>query len=190
MPRPPEDIQPDVAELIRIGSVTSVDLAAGRCIVRYGDPDDESGGAQTPPIRWLAMAGETACWSAPSVGEQVLLLTPDGQIAASVALRGIYCNAFPAPASDQSTLLLFGDGARLRYDPESHALEAILPAGATATIEADGGITLRGDVVIEGNVTMSGTLEAEGDVLAGEISLTGHRHGGVQAGGAQSGLPV
>lgn len=189
--RPHEDIPADLAELVRIGTVSSVDLAAGRCTVQIGDPDAGDGATETPALRWIVpCAGQTIAWSPPSVGEQVIVLAPDGQIGAAVVLRGIYQSAFPQPAQDGSTLLRFEDGAELRYDPGTHALTAILPAGATATIDASGGITLRGDVVIEGNVTMSGTLEAEGDVIAGEISLTGHRHTGVQAGGAQSGLPV
>ena len=50
--KPAEDIQPDLAEVIRMGTVLSVDLAEARCIVRYGDPDDDEP-AETPAIRWL-----------------------------------------------------------------------------------------------------------------------------------------
>lgn len=186
-----EDIPADLSELIRAGSIKSVDLASATCTVRYGNPDDEDGGAETPPIRWLAMrAGGTRAWSPPSVGEQALVLAPDGQIAGAVALVGIYSDAFPPPGSTVAELIEYADGARIGYDPESHALTAILPAGGTAVVEAPGGLTIRADVTIEGNVTLKGGMTADDDVVASSVSLKDHVHKNVQAGTAQSGPPL
>ncbi len=186
-----EDIPADLSELIRLGSIASVDLAAGRCTVRYGDPDDDDGGATTPPIRWFAVrAGETRTWSPPSIGEQAMVLAPDGQLAGGVALLGIYSDAFPPPGSTLAELVEYADGAQIGYDPVAHALTAILPAGATALVEAPGGLTIRADVTIEGNVMLKGGITADDDVVASGISLKGHRHKDVQAGAAQSGPPV
>ncbi|MCH2496016.1 MAG: phage baseplate assembly protein V [Erythrobacter sp.] len=184
-----EDIQPDIGDLIRLGTVLSIDLAAARCIVQYGDPDDEDP-AETPPIRWLAgRAGLTRTWSPPSKGEQVLLLSPDGQFANAIALTGIVQNAFPPVGSTSTEIIEFSDGARLSYDPEAGALRAVLPAGATAKIDAPGGITLRGDVAIEGKVTVSETLTAQQNVIAEGVSLKDHVHGKVQAGSAWTDKP-
>lgn len=177
-----EDIPVDVSDLIRLGTIASVDLAAARCVVTYGSDEDD---ATTPPIRWLAArAGATRIWSPPSVGEQVLLLVPDGQIAAAVALCGLVQDAFPAAGSDLTEILMFDDGARISYDPVGHALQALLPGEGTAEIDAPGGLTIRGDVTIEGLVSVSQ------DVVADGVSLKAHLHGGVQAGGSQSGAPV
>ena len=185
-----EDIPADWSTLIRLGTILEVDLAAARCVVRFGNPDDPDGGARTPPIRWLALrAGETRAWSPPSVGEQVLLLTPDGQLGAAVALAGMVQDAFPPPGNSSRELLRFADGAEIAYDPRSHRLEAILPAGGTATIEAPGGITLRGDVAIEGELTVSQSVIAEGDVTGGSVSLKDHRHSQVKSGAELSGKP-
>jgi len=180
-----EDIPADLSELIRLGTIASVDLAARRCTVLYGDEDDEDGGATTPPIRWFApRAGDTRVYSPPSVGEQVMLLCPDGQLAAAVALLGIESDQFPLPGNGLAEVTEYKDGARIGYDPETHALIAILPGGATALIEATGGLTIKGDVTIEGKLT------ASDDVLAGSVSLKNHKHGLVQAGTAQSGVPI
>lgn len=184
-----EDIQPDIGDLVRLGTVLSIDLAAARCVVRYGDPDDEDP-AETPPIRWLAgRAGLTRTWSPPSEGEQVLLLSPDGQFANAIALTGIVQDAFPPAGSTSTEVIEFADGARLTYDPDTSALKAALPAGATAEIDASGGIVLRGDVSIEGKVTVSETLTAQQDIIADGISLTDHVHGKVQAGTAITDKP-
>jgi len=193
---PQEDIPADLASMIRVGTVLSVDLAEARCIVRFGDPDDPDP-AQTGPIRWLTpRAGLTRVWSPPSVGEQVLLLCPDGQIGAAVAIMGIVQDAFPPLGSTTAEVIEFADGARITYDPELSELVASLPAGGKVDITADGGITLRGDVTIEGNLavsqsaTVAETLTADEDMIGGGISLKTHKHGQVQAGSAQSGEPV
>jgi phage baseplate assembly protein V len=78
----------------------------------------------------------------------------------------------------------FPDGASISYNHASHALAVTLPAGGTATIDAPGGMTVNGDV------TVNGTVTATTDVVGGGKSLKGHKHGGVQAGGAQTGTPV
>lgn len=191
MTRAAEDIPADLSELIRLGTIASVDLAAATCTVRYGDPDEDDGGAETPPIRWFAArAGKTRSWSPPSIGEQVMLLVPDGQLAAAVALVGIWSDSFPPPGSTLAELVEYEDGARIGYDPENHALTAILPDGATAVVEAPGGLTIRADVTIEGNVTLNGRMNASEDVTADGISLKTHKHGNVQSGGSQTGDPV
>lgn len=186
-----EDIPLDPATLIRLGVIASVDLAAARCIVRCGDP--EEGETLTPPIRWIMpRCGNTRIWSPPTVGEQVVLLCPDGEIGAGVALTGIIRDSFPPLGSTLEERIDFADGAQLRYDPEAHHLEALLPDGATATITAPGGLTINAQagVTINGDVTLNGTLTASEDVIAEGISLKTHRHGGVQPGSGQSAGPV
>jgi len=176
--RTPEDIETDADGLIRLGTVASVDLAGARCTVRI-DEDAES-----PPLRWIeTRMGATRTWSPPSIGEQVLVLCPAGEIAAGIVLRGVASDAHPAPGTTLRELIRFADGAEIAYDPESHELEAVLPSGATAMLVADGGITITGDI------TLTGKLTASDDVIAGGISLKNHKHGGVQAGGAQTGAP-
>lgn len=192
MRRPPlpEDIPADLSTLIRIGTVVAVDLPAARCRVRYSDPDDEDGEAETPPIRWLTpRAGETRSWSPPSVGEQVVILSPDGQIGAAVALPAIVQDAFPPADSTLREVIVFRDGAEISYDPGTHSLEASLPAGATAEIAASGGIVLRGDVTIEGDVAVTGRIDATEDIVGDGVSLMEHLHSAVQAGTGKSGPP-
>jgi phage baseplate assembly protein V len=177
-----EDIPLDPATLIRLGVIASVDLEAARCTVRCGDP--EGGETVTPPIRWIMpRCGDTRIWSPPTVGEQVVLICPDGEIGAGVALTGITRDSFPPLGSTLEERIDFVDGAQVRYDPEAHHLEALLPDGATATITAPGGLTINGDI------TLNGKLTASDDVIASGISLKNHRHGGTQPGGGQTGAP-
>lgn len=181
MPRTPEDTQTDPDALIRIGVVASVDLADGTCTVTL----DEDDGAETQNIRWLhPRMGQTKMWCPPSVGEQVLVVCPGGEIGAAIAIGGLHSDASPPPIDEATPLLRFADGATLSYDPVAHELLMQLPSGATTVLISDGGIDLVGDVTLTGNLT------ATGDVLADGKSLKSHRHSGVTAGGAQTGLPV
>lgn len=174
----------DVSQVLRVGRIASVNRAAATCTVAVGDPDADDGETLTSDIPWLVpCAGETAVWSPPSEGEQVLLFCPDGDIAQAVAAPGIFSTAFPAPGAGTREFIRFADGAELGYDPDSAKADVTLPSGGKLSIVADGGVT------IEGNLSVTGEIEATGDVVAQGISLATHRHSGVQAGGADTGLP-
>lgn len=177
--RTPEDAPTDPDALARYAVVASVDLAAARCTVTLDD------GVESPPLPWLApRMGEARAWLPPSVGEQVLLICPGGEIGAGLVLGGVPSDANPAPIDEPVALIRFKDGAIVSYDPEAHELLVQLPSGATTVLASDGGIDLIGDV------TLTGSLTASGDVVAGSVSLQNHKHGGVQAGGSQTGGPV
>ncbi|EHJ59927.1 putative baseplate assembly protein V (gpv) [Novosphingobium pentaromativorans US6-1] len=182
--RTPQDTPTDPDALLRYVTIASVDLAAARCSVTI-DASEEDGAVESPPLPWLApRMGDTKAWLPPSVGEQALLLCPGGEIGAGVVVGGLTCHANPAPIDEPVALLRFKDGASLTYDPDAHELLLQLPAGATTVLASDGGIDLIG------NVNLTGTLTASEDVTASGVSLKGHKHGGVQGGGSQTGGPV
>lgn len=68
------------------------------------------------------------------------------------------------------------------------ASQIAITAPDGVTIAADVAIT--GAVAITGDVSITGALAASVDVTAAAISLKTHKHGGVQAGAAQTGLPA
>lgn len=180
-----------LSNLIRLGTIAEVDHAAARCRV-------QSGAVLTAPLPWLsARAGAAAVtWDPPSIGEQVVMFSPGGDLCAAVVLVGIYSTAKPAPsASETLHTQHYTDGAVIEYDHASHALIATLPAGGSAALTAPGGTTITGNVQINGNVQIAGdtgitgTATVDVDVLAAGISLKTHKHSGVQAGSAITGLP-
>lgn len=178
-----DDPQNTIGGLIRYGTVASIDLAAARIKVTIGD-------IETQPVRWLHGAhGNTRVWSPPAVGEQVLLVCPEGDIEGGIALRGVSFDSFPPAGDSTRELIQFGDGAVIAYDPENHALEAVLPDGATVRIVAPGGVTIDADVRITGDLQVDGQIHADGDIVADAISLKSHKHGGVQVGAAKTAVP-
>ncbi|WP_374248063.1 phage baseplate assembly protein V [Thermomonas sp.] len=176
--------------LIRLGTVAEVDHADARCRVT-------TGALTTGWVPWLVpRVGTTIEWSAPSVGEQGVVLCPDGDTSGAVFLRGMYSDALPPPAADAAVhLVRYPDGTTLRYDATAHALDAVLCSGGSASITASGGVTINADTTINGNVQVNGDIQATGtatvatDVIGGGISLKSHTHGGVDAGTDSTGAP-
>jgi len=185
-----------LSNLVRLGTISAVDLARARCRVN-------SDGNQTGWLPWLTpRAGQSIEWSAPSVGEQVILLSAEGVMTGAVVVRGLYCDSFPPPAAAANIhLTVYPDGARVQYDHAAHALTAILPSGGTATLTASGGITLNGPLTvngdtvingqtqINGNASVSQVLTAQTDVIGGGVSLKNHTHSGVKSGPDTSAPP-
>jgi phage baseplate assembly protein V len=161
-----------MGDLIRLAAIASVDRAARTCTVRFTADDEPLG-----PFDWLVgMAGDTAVWSVPSVGEQVILLSPGADVEGGVVLRGIFSSLFPAPSSDDVEMIRFKDHSIISYDPAAHHLSVALTDGATVALTASGGFSLSGDVAVEGKVHATATISSDDQVKAGEITLTGHHH--------------
>ncbi|MGO1068399.1 phage baseplate assembly protein V [Lysobacter sp. CA199] len=185
------DILRKLANIIRLGTVAEVDHATARARVSSGD-------LLTDFLPWSAgRAGHRSQWSPLSVGEQVILVCPQGDTTGGFILGAFYSKANGAPeASAHKHVTRYRDGALIAYDDEAHALSATLPGGGTATVSADGGLTINGPVTINGaatingNVSIDGKADATGDVTGAGVSLTKHPHGGVQTGGGKSGPPV
>jgi phage baseplate assembly protein V len=179
----PADIQRLIGDLVREGTVVSVDLPAGTARVRFADD------LTTGDIPWqCGRSGKTRVWSPPSVGEQVSVLSPEADTARGVIVGSLSSDAHPHAAQDGSTRIDFEDGAWCGYDPGSGDFTVMVGAGK-ATIIARGGVRLVGPVRIEGDIDLQGAMTATNDVVADGKSLKNHVHTGVQAGGALSGKP-
>lgn len=175
-----------ISDLVREGVVDSVDLAAGKAIVRLGD-------LFTPPIDWIMSVGDTTIWIAPTKGQPVTVTCPEGDIERAYISGGL-------PSSDMAPLFLgasvgirFKDGAIITYDPEAQKLQ--LQLTGAAEVVAPQGLAIKADVAIEGDVRVHGDLQATGtvtgddDVVFAGKSAKAHAHGGVAAGASFSGPP-
>ena len=168
-----------IGDLIREGVVIARDGALCRGAI---------GDIETPDIPWLTgRAGKATIWSPPSIGEQVLVLSGEGDLARAIVLPGLYSDAHPAPANDDSTRIVFDDGTILQYDPAERHLNATV-LGGSITFEADNVLVI-GTLTVMGSVEVSEKLTAGEDVVGGGKSLKGHKHLGVQPGQGVSGAP-
>jgi phage baseplate assembly protein V len=174
------------SDLVRLGTVIELDLPNACARVEIGEIESH----------WLpfaaARAGETKVWLPPSLGEQVEVHSPDGDLESAWIGASLTSDANPAPSDKPGGLLKFKDGALISYDPATHKLDAILPNGGEITLTAPAKVTINaaGGLTVNGDVALNGTLTSSQDVIASGKSLKNHKHLGVTAGGAQSGAPV
>jgi phage baseplate assembly protein V len=143
--------------IIRIGTVTELNGAFARV---------EFDGNDSALLPFLASrAGDDRTWTAPSVGEQVLVLSPGGDTAQGVILMALYQDASPAPSLDPNIdRKIYADGTVITYDKSANKLTATLCAGGTMDVTAPGGFKFTGDIDHQGKLTVSETITATGDI--------------------------
>ncbi|MBZ6528953.1 phage baseplate assembly protein V [Acinetobacter nosocomialis] len=205
------DINRRLENLIRFGKIKTVNPSKPIPLVTV-DLDD----IVTPEIRFFnARSGDDSNWDPPSLDEEVMVISPCGEIGpTSVVFCGLYNNEHPAPSDDlNQKIRVFADGCIIAYDISAHQLSAILPSGGKAIVTADGGITVNGDTTINGNLQINGStvitgnntvggsqlvqgsshstgaFSTEADVKAGSISLKAHKHPGDSGGTTGGPIP-
>lgn len=177
------DLERRFANLISFGAVTALDTGRARVKVKIG-------ALETDWLPWLtAHAGKVRSWSAPELGEQVMVLAPVGDLAQGVVLPALYQQQFNAPSADPDThLLTFQDGTTLSYDETSKTLDLTskgpitLNAQGAVTVNAAGSIALNAaETSISGNLTVGGSASIAGGATVGQNLSVG---GGLTAGTA------
>ncbi|NDO80092.1 baseplate assembly protein [Citrobacter sp. NCU1] len=200
-----------ICNLVRIGTVLDVDEE--RYLARV-----ETGENKTDWIRWgVERAGEAVTWWAPTVGEQVFIFCPCGEMETAFIGGSLYSEGSPPPDKGETTrVTLHPDGAKFLYDPKASALvvsgvktadvtasESITATVPVVTVKADTRITLDTPEVVCTNKLITATLEVQkGGEMKGNINHSGgslssnsvvvhlHKHNGVQSGGSNTGGPV
>lgn len=179
-----EDLERRLSNLLRVGIIQNKgDEPDDRVRVKIGD-------LHTAPIRWLThRAGNDRDWWKPEDGEQVLVLSPSGDLAQGVVLPALYRDQYPAPVADpDKRVAVFSDGARIEYDRKNHHLKATLPDGATTELTSTGGIQFNGDLSVNGNITASKDITDKTRSMAADRAIyNSHNHPGVASGPSRTG---
>lgn len=157
------ELQRRLANIVRIGRVAETDYSGIIPKVRvHIDPLTTA---------WLPLitlrAGPDKSWWPVDVNEQVIVLSPSGELNQGIVLGSICQQRFPAAGNTSDVhRMTYADGAVIEYDRAAHALKAELPSGATTDIISDGGLSVVGDVTISGALTVS-----DNATIAGETTL-------------------
>lgn len=186
-----------LCNIVRTGTVTAVNGQYLRV---------STGGNETTWIRWLtARAGDCRTWLAPSVGEQVLLLAPEGAPEQAIVVGSLYSDACPPPDSGTAHTLHYPDGTVVTCNPATHTLRidgtetvTVIAAGtvtvqaARVVVNASEKITLDApDVVCTHRLTTATFSASEGGEMHGNftgdatfnlVRPDAHAHGGVKSG--------
>lgn len=191
--------------LIRFGTIHSVDHAARRCRVQSGE-------LVTQWLPWIEQrAGETTTWNPPTVAEQCVVLSPSGEPGGGMVFYGTPSNLIDTPSHDPvKHVIRFPDGATFSYDHQASHLEitgiktAEIVASEKVTFDtplthctgrltADDLLTYKNGLAGTGgsnNNTVTGNFtHTTGTLTSNGKALHTHTHGGVQTGGGSTGAP-
>lgn len=176
--------------------------------VHHGKPPRvrvKTGGMTSDWLPWAERrAGGTRTWCPPTVGEQVLLLCPSGELRNGVVLCGIPSDAIDVPShSADETLTLYEDGATTTYNHVTGTLaitgiqKVILEATASVLVKCpdttfDGNVTIKGLLSYQngiaglggenGNVITGDFTHQDGKLSSNGVVLDDHGHGSVRRG--------
>lgn len=181
-----------IANLIRLGTIAEIDHA--QALVRVA-----TGELLTDWLPWItARAGTTKDWNPPTQGEQVLLLSPSGDLSQAIILLSLNSSANPAPQQSADVWFIqFPDGTSATYNHAQHQLTldikgdtALLVTGNQhISIDKDSVITVKGNATftVEGDMSASVTgtanLSAQGDLTlqsSANINITASGNTNIQ----------
>lgn len=184
---PVAEIDRRLANILRIGVVAALDAANALVQVDLGD-------LTTDWLPWsTGRAGNTRKWSAPRVGEQVLVFSPSGELGAGIVGPSVFQDAHGAPSSNpDAENVTFSDGSSVNYDAGSNTLTVNVSGAGNvvvncqhATINAQDDVTLNtpqahctGNMQVDGALSVSGGMSIQGGggstaTITGKVQVVG-----------------
>lgn len=167
-----------ISNIIRLGEVIELQPKPLAARVKVGDNETD----------WVliahARAGSTNDFDPPSIGEEVVLLCPSGELEQAIIIASLHSDANDQPAQSLAEFQrTFPDGTTINYNSESHALMLTAVGNVQITIEGDSTINVGGNAAItaSGNATVDATtiaLNGGAGVVTGDhiCAFTGSPH--------------
>lgn len=182
----------------RTGQISAVDTKAGlaRVMLVGGDKPFITG--------WLpwkeVAAGHTSTHIPPVVGQQVDVLSENGELTDGVIDFSIHSNKNPRPHDGPQTVIVHGDTKIVLDDGVVTIITAeavTVKCANTITLDTDkvrvtnelrvdGNLSIGGDTASEGAVNFNGSSVSHNGVNIGDD----HKHTGVKSGGDNTNIPV
>ena len=127
-----------INNIVRIGTIAEVDVDHARAKVKAGDN-------VTGWQPWIsARTGSTLEWNPPTVGEQVILLSPAGDLAQAIIITGLYTQNAPSKSADEHKRV-YPDGATITYDHVKKELVATFPGKVNINVAGNATINIGGN---------------------------------------------
>lgn len=181
-----------LSNILRYGTITALDEANALVTVDIGDNT-------TASLPWFtSRAGGDRVWWAPEVGEQVMVLSPSGELAHGCVLPAIYQDTKPANGNSKDVhRVTFGDGTVVEYDRAAHRLNVdtsasngsvVINTGSgnatvncnQATVQASASVTLdtptthcTGVLNVDGLITGAGGMAISGGSGGATATISG-----------------
>jgi phage baseplate assembly protein V len=164
------DMERRLANMIRYGKITEIDYATKKVRIKSGE-------IETDWIRWSAGRSNSRKrqWDPPTIGEQVTMLAPTGDLRQAHIIPGMYQADYDAPSADPNKdHATYSDGAVIEYDVADHKLTANLQSNTSIIADRTSIKATRGVGSVEvTNTAVTATLNSASiTVTASSIVLT------------------
>jgi len=178
------ELSRQIANLVRVGEITDLDFddpAAPRVKVEVsGFPSDW--------LPWSAgRAGASRKWSPPSVGEQVIIVAPYGDLGQAMIIGSLFSAARPAPdTSATRETATYPDGSTVSYDSTSNTLQVNVAGEGNVVVNCQTAVVSAQEQITfdTPQANFTGNIKAVGDIEDGVRSMaadrtiySGHNHG-------------
>jgi phage baseplate assembly protein V len=160
------DLERRMTNMIRPGTIVDADYSdANKPRVKVA-----LGKNKTAWLPWLTeRAGENRTWHPPEIGEQVIVISPSGELAAGYVLPGsVNKTDYPANGDTSDiTRTTYKDGAVIEYDRENHEHLMTIPTGGKATVKVGDDSQTE---ITDSKITHSVGDDAETEITASKIT--------------------
>ena len=167
------DLAKRLSNIIRIGTIFEINHQTAKARVKIGE-------LETDFLPWAnANSGNNNSWNPPEIDEQVIVLSPSGDLSQAVILPSIYKNN--ASDSDQNIKSTsYQDGSKISFNVSSGTLDLDLKGDVTikvvgnANIEGDN-INIKGssNITLDGNVDLGGSGGQPIARIGDKVEITG-----------------
>jgi len=149
------DLAKRLSNIIKIGTIFEINVQTAKARVKIGE-------LETDFLPWAnANSGSNNSWNPPEIDEQVIVLSPSGDLSQAVILPSIYKNN--ASNSDQNIKsITYQDGSKISFNVSSGTLD--LDLKGDVAIKVVGNSNIEGDNI---NITASSNITLDGNVDLG-----------------------
>ena len=167
------DLAKRLSNIIRIGAIFEINVQTAKARVKIGE-------LETDFLPWAnSNSGSNNSWNPPEIDEQVIILSPSGDLSQAVILPSLYKNN--ASDSDQNIKsITYQDGSKISFNVSSGTLDLDLKGDVAikvvgnANIEGDNiNITGSSNITLDGNVNLGGSGGQGVARIGDKVEITG-----------------
>ena len=167
------DLTKRLSNIIRIGTIFEINYQTAKARVKIGE-------LETDFLPWAnSNSGSNNIWNPPEIDEQVVILSPSGDLSQAIILPSLYKNN--ASNSDQNIKsITYQDGSKISFNVSSGTLDldlkgdVIIKVVGNANIEGDNiNITASSNITLDGNVDLGGSGGQPIARIGDKVEITG-----------------
>ncbi|MBU6141288.1 MAG: phage baseplate assembly protein V [Proteobacteria bacterium] len=143
------DLARRLANIIRLGQIFAINYATAKARVKIGD-------LQTDWLPWIASnSGSNKDWNPPEIDEQVMILSPCGELNQGVIFPSLYRENAPENSGNIQSIT-FADGSKISFNRISGNLDLDIKGSANIKVAGNAQIEAA-NITLKGNVDLGGS---------------------------------